>query len=191
VNQPQQQWQLKSGSDGYYQLLNAAEQKPFIATECKAEQAELCEDWLLLPTGNTTLVSRQSGKVVATADCAATAGTLLTQHSWTNQTCQQWNWKAGQAGFIQLQNSQNSQLCVQVKQDALAAGADLVLGDCASKSSEWALQLLANGAVSLVSQHTKQIVDLPSCSLHDEVALKQAPQLTDSLCQQFQLRDVR
>ena len=191
VNQPQQQWQLISGADGYYQLLNAAEQKPFIATECKAEQAELCDDWLLLPTGNTTLVSRQSGKVVATADCATTAGTLLTQHSWTNQTCQQWNWKAGQAGFIQLQNSLNPQLCVQVKQDALAAGADLVLGDCASKSSQWALQLLANGAVSLVSQHTKQIVDLPSCSLHDEVALKQAPQLTDSLCQQFQLRDVR
>lgn len=190
VNQPTQQWQFKAGSDGYYQLLNAADQQPFTATDCKAEDAALCQDWLLLPTGNTVLSSRQSGKVLSTNECAATDDTQVTQQSWSKKQCQQWNWKAGQAGFIQLQNSLNPELCVMVKEDALAAGADLVLGNCAAKSSQWALQLLANGAVSLLSQHTKQVVDLPSCSLFDGVGLKQTPEQSDAICQQFQLRAV-
>jgi GH43 family beta-xylosidase len=190
VNQPTQQWQFKAGSDGYYQLLNAADQQPFTATDCKAEDVALCQDWLLLPTGNTVLSSRQSGKVLSTKECAATDDTQVTQQSWSKQGCHQWNWKAGQAGFIRLQNSLNPELCVMVKEDALAAGADLVLGNCAAKSSQWALQLLANGAVSLVSHHTKQLVDLPGCSLFDGVKLTQAPEQQSSICQQFQLRAV-
>lgn len=190
VNQPTQQWQFKAGADGYYQLLNATDQKPLTATGCNAEDESLCQDWLLLPTGNTVLSSRQSGKVLSTEGCAADNDALVTQQSWTKQGCQQWNWKAGQAGFIQLQNSLNPELCLMVKEDALAAGADLVLGNCAAKSSQWALQLLSNGAVSLVSQHTKQLVDLPGCSLFDGVKLTQAPNQPDSVCQQFQLRAV-
>lgn len=190
VNQLTQQWQFKAGSDGYYQLLNAADQKAFTAADCKAENAALCQDWLLLPTGNTVLSSRQSGKVLSTKECAATGDTQVTQQSWTKQACQQWNWKAGQAGFIQLQNSLNPELCLMVKEDALAAGADLLLGNCAAKSSQWALQLLANGAVSLLSQHTKQRGDLPGCSLFDGVKLIQAPEQQGSICQQFQLRAV-
>ncbi|MGY5796541.1 family 43 glycosylhydrolase [Rheinheimera faecalis] len=190
VNQPTQQWQFKAGSDSYYQLLNAADQKPFTATDCKAEDAALCQDWLLLPAGNTVLSSRQSGKVLSTKECAATGDTQVTQQSWTKQACQQWNWKAGQGGSVQLQNSLNPELCVIVKDDALAAGADLVLGNCAAKSSQWALQLVVNGAVSLLSQHTKQVVDLPSCSLFDGVGVKQTPEQSDAICQQFQLRAV-
>ena len=190
VNQPTQQWQFKAGSDGYYQLLNAADQKPYTATGCKAEDGSFCQDWLVLPMGKTVLSSRQSGKVLSTQGCAATSDTRLTQQSWSNQSCQQWSWKAGQTGFIQLQNSLNPQLCVVVKDDALASGADLILGSCAAKSSQWALQLLANGAVSLVSQHTKHLIDVPGCSLFDAVELKQAPAMTDAICQQFQLRAV-
>lgn len=188
VNQPSQQWQLKADSDGYYQLLNAADQKPFTMTNCKAEDAALCQAWLLLPMGKTVVSSRQSGKVLSTEDCTAGNNTLVTQQSWSKQGCQQWNWKAGQAGYVQLQNSQNPELCLIVKDDALATGADLVLGNCAAKSSQWALQLLTNGAVSLLSQHTKQVVDLPSCSLFDGVGLKQTPEQSDAICQQFQLR---
>ena len=190
VNQPTQQWQLKTADDGYYQLLNAADQKPLTAKDCKAKDRSLCQDWLLLPTGNTVLSSRQSGKVLSTENCAADTDALVTQQSWTKQGCQQWHWKAGRAGFIQLQNSLNPELCLWVKDDALAAGADLVLGHCAAKSSQWALQLLSNGAVSLVSQHTKQLVDLPGCSLFDGGKLTQAPEQPDSVCQQFQLRAV-
>ncbi|CAI3794198.1 family 43 glycosylhydrolase [Rheinheimera sp. MM224] len=188
VNQPTQQWQLKTGADGYYQLLNASDQKPLAVADCKAEDASLCQDWLLLPAGSTVVSSRQSGKVLSTQDCAADSDTQVTQQSWSKQGCQQWNWKAGQAGSVQLQNSLNPELCVIVKDDALAAGADLVLGNCAAKSSQWALQLLANGAVSLLSQHTKQVVDLPSCSLFDGVGVKQTPEQSDAICQQFQLR---
>ncbi len=188
VNQPSQQWQLNAGPDGYYQLLNAADQKPFTMTNCKAEDGSLCQDWLLLPTGNTVVSSRQSGKVLSTEDCTAGNNTLVTQQSWSKQGCQQWTWKAGQAGYVQLQNSLNPELCLIVKDDALATGADLVLGNCATKSSQWALQLLANGALSLLSQHTKQVVDLPSCSLFDGVGVKQAPEQSDAICQQFQLR---
>jgi GH43 family beta-xylosidase len=188
VNQPSQQWQLKAGTDGYYQLLNAADQKPLTASDCKAEDAALCQDWLLLPTGRTVLSSRQSGKVLSAIDCAVPNGTQVTQQSWNNQHCQQWQWKAGQAGYLQLQNSQNPEFCLQVKDEALAAGADLVLGHCAAKSSQWALQLLPSGAVSLLSVHTKQQADVPSCSLFDAVALKQAPAASDAICQQFQLR---
>ena len=126
--------------------------------------------------------------MLSTNECAAIGDTQVTQQSWSKKQCQQWNWKAGQAGSVQLQNSLNPELCVMVKEDALAAGADLVLGNCAAKSSQWALQLLANGAVSLVSYHTKQVIDLPGCSLFDGVALKQAPALSDAICQQFQLR---
>ncbi len=190
VNQPTQQWQLKAGPDGYYQFLNASDQKSLTVTDCKAEDAASCQDWLLLPMGKTVVSSRQSGKVLSTEDCAAGNDTLVTQQSWSKQGCQQWNWKAGQAGYVQLQNSLNPELCVMVKDDALAAGADLVLGNCATKSSQWALQLLTNGAVSLLSPHTKQRVDLPSCSLYDEVTLKQAPVQPDAGCQQFQLRAV-
>ena len=189
VNQLEQQWQLKASSDGYYQLLNAADQKPLTAAHCKAgDKAEFCDDWFMLPAGNTVLSSRQSGKVLSTDNCAAKSGVFVTQQGWTKQQCQQWNWKAGQAGSVQLQNSQNPQLCVQVKEDALAAGADLLLGNCAAKSSQWSLQLLANGAVSLLSLHTKQVIDLPGCSLFDGEVLKQAPALSDAICQQFQLR---
>ena len=190
VNRPVQQWQLKAGPDGYYQLLNASDQKPLTVTDCKAEEAALCQDWLLLPMGKTVVSSRQSGKVLSTENCATNGGALVTQQSWSKQQCQQWNWKAGQAGFIQLQNNLDPELCVMVKDDALAAGADLVLGNCTAKSSQWALQLLTNGAVSLLSLHTKQRVDLPSCSLYDEVTLKQAPVQADAACQQFQLRAV-
>lgn len=188
VNQPSQQWQLNAGPDGYYQLLNATDQKPFTMTNCKAEDGALCQDWLLLPTGNTVVSSRQSGKVLSTEDCTAWNNTLVTQQSWSKQGCQQWTWKAGQAGYVQLQNSLNPELCLIVKDDALAPGADLVLGNCATKSSQWALQLLANGALSLLSQHTKQVVDLPSCSLFEGVGVKQAPEQSDAICQQFQLR---
>ena len=189
VNQPRQQWQLKAGTDGYYQLFNAADQKALSSTVCKAgDEAELCNDWFMLPTGNTVLSSRQSGKVWSTQGCSAENGTALIQQNWVNQGCQQWNWKAGQQGYVQLQNSQNPELCVQVKEDALAAGAELVLGNCAARSSQWALQLLANGALSLFSQHSKQRADLPSCSLQDQEKLKQAPALPDVICQQFQLR---
>lgn len=190
VNQPSQQWQLKAGPDGHYQLLNAADQKPLTVTDCKAEDAALCQDWLLLPAGHTVVSSRQSGKVLSTENCTTNSGALVTQQSWSKQQCQQWNWKAGQAGYVQLQNSLNPELCVMVKDDALAAGADLVLGNCATKSSQWALQLLTNGAVSLLSTHTKQRVDLPSCSLFDGVGLKQTPEQSDAICQQFQLRAV-
>ena len=189
VNQPEQQWQLKAGSDGYSQLFNAADQTALTPANCKAEGNSLCQDWLLVPTGKTVLSSRQSGKVLSTADCASQDGTLITQQSWSQQQCQQWNWKVGQAGFLQLQNGQNPELCVQVNQDALAAGADLILGSCSAKSSQWALQLLTNGAVSLFSANTKQAVDLPGCSLFDAVALKQAPAAADAICQQFQLRN--
>jgi GH43 family beta-xylosidase len=189
-NQPDQQWQLKAGSDGYYQLLNAADQTALTPANCKADDNSLCQDWLLVPTGKTVLSSRQSGKVLSTADCSSLDGTLLTQQSWSQQQCQQWSWKVGQDAFLQLQNSQNSELCVQVKQDALAAGADLVLGSCSAKSSQWALQILDNGAISLFSQHTKQQVELPGCSLFDGVEMKQAPALPDAICQQFQLRAV-
>jgi len=188
VNQPSQQWQLKADSDGYYQVKNAADQKPLAVVDCKAKDAALCQDWLLLPMGNTVVSSRQSGKVLSTEDCTAGNNTLVTQQSWNKQGCQQWNWKAGQAGYVQLQNSLNPELCLIVKDDALATGADLVLGNCAAKSSQWALQLLTNGAVSLLSQHTKQVVDLPSCSLFDGVGLKQTPEQSDAICQQFQLR---
>lgn len=188
VNQPSQQWQLNAGPDGYYQLLNTADQKPFTMTNCKAEDGALCQDWLLLPTGNTVVSSRQSGKVLSTEDCTAGNNTLVTQQSWSKQGCQKWTWKAGQAGYVQLQNSLNPELCLIVKDDALAPGADLVLGNCATKSSQWALQLLANGALSLLSQHTKQVVDLPSCSLFEGVGVKQAPEQSDAICQQFQLR---
>lgn len=189
VNQSRQQWQLKAGADGYYQLLSAVDQQPLTATDCKdKDEQQLCDDWLLRPSGSTVLSSRQSGKVLSTEGCAADSGVALTQHSWTGQTCQQWRWKAGQAGFVQLQNLQNPQLCMQVKEDALAAGAALVLGNCAAKSSQWSLQLLENGALTLLSPHTKQAVDLPACSLFNEVALKQAPALSDAICQQFQLR---
>lgn len=188
VNQPGQQWLLKVGKDGYYQLLNAAGQTPLTATNCKADAAASCQEWLLLPANKTVLSSRQSGKVLSTQDCAATSGAQVIQQSWTQQGCQQWRWKAGQAGHVQLQNSLNPELCLTVKDEALAAGADLVLGNCAAKSSQWALQLLDNGAVSLLSVHTKQRVDLPSCSLYDQVTLKQAPEHSDAICQQFQLR---
>lgn len=190
VNQTTQQWQLKTGPDGYYQLLNASDQKPLAVADCKTEDAALCQDWILLPTGNTVLSSRQSSKVLSTKECTATGDTQVTQQSWSKKQCQQWNWKVGQAGSVQLQNSLNPELCVIVKDDALAAGADLLLGNCAAKSSQWALQLLANGAVSLLSQHTKQVVDLPSCSLFDGVGLKQVPEQSDAICQQFQLRAV-
>jgi hypothetical protein len=143
---------------------------------------------LLVPLGKTVLSSRQSGKVLSTKQCIAGKQALVTQQSWTKQDCQQWIWKAGQAGYLQLQNSQSSQLCLQVKQDALAAGAELQLGDCETKSSQWALQVLENGAFSLFSPHTKHWVDVPACSLFDDVNLKQAPASADSLCQQFQLR---
>lgn len=188
VNQPDQQWQLNSGSDGYHQLLNAADQKPLTPAGCKAEDKSLCQDWLVVPTAKTVLSSRQSGKVLSTKDCVTTDGVSVTQQSWTKQSCQQWIWKAGQTGFVQLHNSQNPELCVLVKDDALAAGADLVLGSCAAQSSQWALRVLANGSVSLLSRHTKQQVDVPSCSLYDEVGLKQAPVQPDADCQQFQLR---
>jgi GH43 family beta-xylosidase len=190
VNQSTQQWHLKSASDGYYQLLNAADRMPLTATECKAEEPTFCQEWLLLPTGNTVLSSRQSGKVLSTEHCAASNGALVTQQSWTKQSCQQWHWKAGQAGHVLLQNSQNPELCVQVKEDALTAGADLLLGNCAAKTSQWALQLQPNGAVSLLSRHTKNVADVPSCSLFDAVALKQALTSVDAICQQFQLRAV-
>jgi len=188
INQPSQQWQLKAGPQGYYQLLNASDLKPLAAPNCNAESESLCRDWLLVPLGKTVLSSRQSGKVLSTKQCIAGKQALVTQQSWTKQDCQQWIWKAGQAGYLQLQNSQSSQLCLQVKQDALAAGAELQLGDCETKSSQWALQVLENGAFSLFSPHTKHWVDVPACSLFDDVNLKQAPASADSLCQQFQLR---
>lgn len=35
---------------------------------------------------------------------------------------------------------------------------------------------------------TEQAIDLPGCCLFDGEVLKQAPALSDSICQQFQLR---
>lgn len=189
-NKVRQQWAFSASEQGYWRLTNKASQQPLTAVACTASDTA-CADWLLVPAAEVAIISSNSGKVLSTVDCNSPQGAALTQDGWTGQSCQQWQFRQGENGKLQLSNLQQPELCAQVAGNALGFGASIVLGSCDAEASSWYLNPNQHGSMQLLSAHSQHGLEVPSCSLFNGATLAQGPADADSFCQRFHIRAVR
>lgn len=189
-NKVRQQWAFSASEQGYWRLTNKASQQPLTAVACAASDTA-CTDWLLVPAAEVAIINSNSGKVLSTVDCNSSQGAALTQDGWTGQSCQQWQFRQGENGKLQLSNLQQPELCAQVAGNALGFGASIVLGSCDAEASSWYLNPNQHGSMQLLSAHSQHALEVPSCSLFNGATLAQGPADADSFCQRFHIRAVR
>lgn len=133
------------------------------------------------PQGSVVLVANHSGRVLS-----ACADGAIAQQAWQAKACQQWQIRSKANGLWQLQNQADSKKCLQIDNNAVVAGAQVILGDCMQQSSDWQAVWTADG-VLLNNAYSKQVLDIAHCGLADGTDIAQAPRLAGA-CQTFQLR---
>ncbi|WP_241972373.1 family 43 glycosylhydrolase [Aliidiomarina soli] len=171
VNQNCQMWQISTDDNGYLTFKN------------QQSDTELQGDWQISTSEPVVMLSRQSGKVANLVDDA------LVQHNWVNQGQQHWHIQNADQGFVNLVN-QDSEQCLAIADNSLAAGAAVTTGDCASDAGQWRIQFHTSGAVEVISRHSGLTLDVASCGLAEGTPINQAP-ANGTLCQHFYLRQVQ
>jgi GH43 family beta-xylosidase len=187
-NKVRQQWRFAATETAAWQLINKAGDTALQIPGCDAEQG--CSDWHLLPAGKVAISSSHSGKVLSVAAGQPVGAAKVSQTGWQNRPDQHWQFSQTEQGTLQLRNATNSELCMAVEAESLAAGAPAVMAACDAKASHWLLQPNAYGSMRLVSAHSKAVLEVPACALADDSELKQAPLAADSFCQRFQIRAI-
>ncbi len=191
-----QEWQLDAGEGGHTVILNRVTGESLAVAGCSGTEGQevalqegksACEQWRLQPMGKVAILSEQSGRAVSVAQGSQSLGANIEQTAWSDGDFQKWSFEATDSGYFELQPTHADDRCITVEDDSIVPGANLVLGACDRKTSQWRLKFLEGGAVSLVNRYTHQVMDLASCGLADGTNLAQGPQL-ETKCQRFHLR---
>lgn len=191
-----QEWHLTVGGDGHSEIVNRATGKPLAVVGCSASKNQsvrqqnedsACKQWRFQPMGEVAILSEQSGRAVTVADGALSPGANIEQLAWNYGDYQKWHFQATESGYFELRPSHAKDRCLAVAEQSIVPGANLELGECGSKTSQWRLKFLEGGAVGLFNRYTSQVMDLASCGLADGTNLAQGPDL-NTKCQRFHLR---
>ncbi|WP_081933344.1 family 43 glycosylhydrolase [Shewanella mangrovi] len=183
-NEAFQEWHLDVGMGGYT-LIKHRDSGKYLALSANGltlvDKIDDASQWQLNPTGDVAIVSQQSGKVVSSVKGN------VEQSAWSDSANQKWHFKPTDNGFFHISNGDQ---CIEAKDDAVVPGANLITGQCQTKTSHWRITPVEGGGVELHNRYTKQVLDLSSCGLADGTNFAQAPALGTN-CQVFHLRETK
>lgn len=193
-NTASQQWKIANAEaqlgvqSALSRLVNAHSHKALVPKNCSAN-AQDCSSWRIQPEGAMAISSIQNGKVISVAEPLAGAKkpAAIEVDEWNKKATQRWQFAHVENGFYNIKNQQ--QQCVALADKAIVPGNALVVGDCADKTAQWALEFLDNGTQKITNRVSGLVIDLASCGVANHTLLAQAPYL-NTICQQFRLLPV-
>jgi hypothetical protein len=121
------------------------------------------------------------------ADCSVEQGANVQQWEWLGSECQHWAFEHTDSGYYQVRPQHNPAACLSVAGASVAAGGNLVQGDCAGDHAQWRVEPLADGTLRFMPRHNDLVLDLDFCRLENGTNFGQWSWL-DNDCQRFVLR---
>ncbi|MEU5432296.1 RICIN domain-containing protein [Streptomyces sp. NPDC020719] len=126
------------------------------------------------PTGWVTVSARHSGKCVDAASAATADGTAVQQYGCNGTAAQQWQLRATDSGYVQIDNRNDATKAWDVTDVSTADGAPVQLwayggGD----NQQWRPVQEAGGAYHFVNRHSGKCLDVPGASTADGARIQQ------------------
>lgn len=191
-----QQWRPAVATAGYLTLANRNAGTVLGVVNCattasaavnlSASLGNACQQWSLRPVGAVAVVSAASGKSFDLPGCSTAAGAILQQWEWTGSPCQRYTFTSAANGYVQLHPTSSAAQCLGVTSSGTADGATVTQGACSATSSQWRIELLADGTLRFVAVHSGKSLDLAGCGLANGTRLNQWSTL-DNQCQRFRI----
>ncbi|WP_188277646.1 RICIN domain-containing protein [Streptomyces sp. CBMA152] len=126
------------------------------------------------PTGWVTVSARHSGKCVDAASAGTADGTAVQQYGCNGTAAQQWQFRATDGGYVQVDNRNDATKAWDVTDVSTADSAPVQLwayggGD----NQQWQPVQEAGGAYHFVNRHSGKCLDVPGASTADGARIQQ------------------
>jgi hypothetical protein len=127
-----------------------------------------------LPTGWTTVVSKNSGKCVDAAAAASANGTAVQQYACNGTAAQLWQLQATSGGYYRVNSNLNAAQAWDVTNVSTADSAPIQLWSYSSgNNQQWLPVEEAGGTYHFVNRNSGKCLDVPGASTADSVQLQQ------------------
>ncbi|MCT9930811.1 RICIN domain-containing protein [Planotetraspora sp. A-T 1434] len=128
----------------------------------------------VLPTGWTTVVSKNSGKCVDARAAASANGTAVQQYSCNGTAAQLWQLQATSGGYYRVNSNLNAAQVWDDTNVSTADGSPIQLWTYSSgNNQQWLPVEEAGGTYHFVNRHSGKCLDVPAASTADSVQLQQ------------------
>ncbi|WAJ71773.1 RICIN domain-containing protein [Catenovulum adriaticum] len=179
-----QKWKIEPVGGDYFRLVNKNSGLVLDVDACSSSDGQNvqqwqwlagdCQQWKLEPvspnainSGEYSITSKNSNKVLDVAGCGTTAGDNVQQWPWSGANCQRWILDATSDGFYQI-ISKHSNMALDVDGCLAVNGQNVQQWTTANADCQkWGFEEVESGFYKIFSKNGGKVLDVNACSTAD------------------------
>ncbi|MDN4502807.1 RICIN domain-containing protein [Alteromonadaceae bacterium BrNp21-10] len=179
-----QKWQIEPVGEGFYKLISKHSGKSLDIDGCSTADGQNaqqwqwlggdCQRWSIEPvspnsiaTGNYSVTSKNSNKVLDVSGCSGSAGANVQQWPWNGADCQRWSIAPTSDGFYEIISNQSG-LALDVDGCLAIDGQNVQQWSTSGADCQrWGFEEIETGFYKIFSKNGGKVLDVSACSTDD------------------------